>query len=175
MFCCEIRYLKSVTVKDAYPIPRIDESLSKLGDAKFFTTFDLASAFWQVLLRKQDRKNTGFACELGLFQWKMMSFGQCSATATFQRLMSQALTRITKNYGTLVMCYVDNGVIATSTLEDNIERLDEVFASIKRARLKCKPSKCEILKYSIKYLRRMVDNKVIRPDPDAVKAVLTLK
>ena len=67
MCCCEIRYLKSVLVKDAYPIPRIDESLSKLGDAKFFTTFDLASAFWQVLLRKQDRKNTGFACELGLF------------------------------------------------------------------------------------------------------------
>ena len=61
------------------------------------------------------------------------------------------------------------------TLEDHIERLDEVFASMKRARLKCKPSKCEILKYSIKYLRRMVDNKVIRPDPDAVKAVLTLK
>ena len=89
--------------------------------------------------------------------------------------MSQALTRITKNYGTLVMCYVDNRVIATQTLEDHVERLDEVFASMKRARLKCIPSKCEILKYSIKYLRRMVDNKVIRPDPDAVKAVLTLK
>ena len=46
-FCCDFRYLNSVTVKDAYPIPRIDESLSKLGDAKFFTTLDLGSAFWQ--------------------------------------------------------------------------------------------------------------------------------
>ena len=54
-FCCDNRYLNSVTVKDVYPIPRIDESLSKLGDAKFFTTLDLGSAFWQIPLRKQDR------------------------------------------------------------------------------------------------------------------------
>ena len=45
-FCCYFRYLNSVTVKDAYPIPRVDESVSKLGDAKFFTTLDLGSAFW---------------------------------------------------------------------------------------------------------------------------------
>ena len=56
-FCCDFRYLIAVTIKDAYPIPRIDESLSKLGDAKFFTTLDLGSAFWQVPLRKQDREN----------------------------------------------------------------------------------------------------------------------
>ena len=67
-FGCDFRYLNSVTVKDAYPIPRIDESLSKLGDAKFSTTLDLGSNFWQVSLRKQDRDKNGFACELGLFQ-----------------------------------------------------------------------------------------------------------
>ena len=54
-FCCDFRYLNSVSVKDANPIPRIDESLSKLGDAKFFMTLDLGSAFWRVPLRKQDR------------------------------------------------------------------------------------------------------------------------
>ena len=101
MFCCDFRYLNAVTIKDAYPIPRIDESLSKLGDAKFFTTLDLGSAFWQVPLRKKDREKTGFACELGLYQWKKMPFGLCNATATFQRLMAQALTRVTKSTGTL--------------------------------------------------------------------------
>ena len=149
-FCCDFRYLNSVTVKYAYPIPRIDESLSKLGDAKFFTTLDLGSAFWQVALRKQDRDKTGFACELGLFQWKRMPFGLCNATATFQRLMAHALIGVTKKYGNLVMCYVDDVVIATPTPEDHIERLDEVFACMKRSGLKCKPSKCEILKDSIK-------------------------
>ena len=66
-FCCVFQYLNFVTVKDAYPIPRIDESLSKLGDANFFTNLGLGSAFWQVPLRKQDRDKAGFACELGCF------------------------------------------------------------------------------------------------------------
>ena len=174
-FCCDFRYLNAVTIKDAYPIPRIDESLSKLGDAKFFTTLDLGSAFWQVPLRKKDREKTGFACELGLYKWKRMPFGLCNATATFQRLMAQALTRMTKKYGNLVMCYVDDVVIATPTLEDHIDRLNEVFGCMKRAGLKCKPSKCEILKDSIKYLRRMVDMHGVRPDPETVEAVLTWK
>ena len=174
-FCCDFRYLNAVTIKDAYPIPRIDESLSKLGDAKFFTTLDLGSAFWQVPLRKKDREKSGFACELGLYQWKRMPFGLCNATATFQRLMAQALTGVTKKYGNLLMCYVDDVVIATPTLEDHIDRLDEVFGCMKRAGLKCKPSKCEILRDSIKYLGRMVDRHGVRPDPEAVEAVLTWK
>ena len=99
----------------------------------------------------------------------------CNATATFQRLMAQALTRVTKKYGNLVMCYVDDVVIATPTLEDHIDRLDEVFGCMKRAGLKCKPSKCEILMDSMKYLGRMVDRHGVRPDPEAVEAVLTWK
>ena len=107
-FCGDFRYLNAVTIKDAYPIPRIDESLSKLWDAKFFTTLDLGSAFLQVPIRKQDREKTGFACELGLFKWKRMPFG-------FQPLMAQALTNVTKKIGNLIKCYVDDVVIATPT------------------------------------------------------------
>ena len=104
-----------------------------------------------------------------------MHFGLCIATATFQRLMAHALTSVTKKYSNLVMCYMDDLVIAIPTLEDHIERLDEVFACMKRAGLKSKPSKCEILKDSNKYLGMMVDKHGIRPDPDAVEAVLTWK
>ena len=104
-----------------------------------------------------------------------MPFGLCNATATFQRLMAHALIGVTKKYGNLVMCYVDDVVITTPTLEDHIERLDEVFACMMRSGLKCKPSKCEILKDSIKYLGSMVDRHGIRPDPDAVEAVLIWK
>ena len=121
------RYLNAVTIKYAYPIPQIDESLSKLGDAKFLTTLDLGSAFWQVLLRKKDREKTGYACELGLYEWKRMPFGLSNATATFQRLMAQALTRVTKKYGNLMMGYVDDVIIATPTLADHSNRLDEVL------------------------------------------------
>ena len=104
-----------------------------------------------------------------------MPFGLCNATATSQRLMAQALTRVTKKYGNLVMCYVDDVVIATPTPKVHIDWLDEVFGCMKRAGLKCKPSKCDILRDSIKYLGRMVDRHCVRPDPEAVKAVLTWK
>ena len=174
-FCCDFRYLNAVTIKDAYPIPRTDKSLSKLGDAKFFTTLDLGSAFWQIPLRKKDREKTRFACELGLHQWKRMPFGLCNASFTFQRLMAQTLTKVTKKYRNLVMCYVDDVVIATSTLKDDLDRLDEVIGCMKRAGLKCKPSKCDNLRDSIKYLGRMVDRHGVRPDPEAVEAVLTWK
>ena len=86
-----------------------------------------------------------------------MPFGLCNATATFQRLMAHAFIGVTKKYGNLVMCYVDDVVIAMHTMEDHIKRLDEVFAGMKRSGLKCKPSKCEILKDSINYLEKMVD------------------
>ena len=104
-----------------------------------------------------------------------MQFGLCNATATFQRLMAQALTNVTKKYGNLIMCYVDDVVIATPTLVDRIRRLDEVFSCKKQAGLKCKPSKCEILRDSIKYLGRLLDKHGVRPDPEAVEAVLTWK
>ena len=73
------------------------------------------------------------------------------------------------------MCYVDDVVIATPSLEDHIERLDEVFTCMKQAGLKCKPSKCEIFRDSIKYLGRLVDKHGVTPDPEAVEAVLTWK
>ena len=104
-----------------------------------------------------------------------MPFGLCNATATFQRLMAQVLTRVTKKYGNLVMCYVDDVVIATPTLEDHIDRLDEVFGCKKRAGLKCKSYNFEILRDSIKVLGRTVDRHGVRPDPEAVKAFLTWK
>ena len=99
----------------------------------------------------------------------------CATPRLFQRLMAQALTRVTKKYVNIVMCYVDDVVIATPTLEEHIDRLDKVFSCMKRAGLKCKPSKCEILWGSIKYLERMVDRHGVRPDPEAVEAVLTWK
>ena len=100
-----------------------------------------------------------------------MPFGLCNAAATFQRLMAQALTRVTKKYGNLVMCFVDDVVIVTPTLADHIDRL----GYMKRAGLKCKPSKREILRGSIKYLGRMVGRHGVRPVPEAFEAVLTWK
>ena len=136
---CDFRYLKSVTVKDAYPIPTVDESLSKLGDAKFFTSFDLRSAFCRYHLEKKIGRKRELLASLDCSNGR-----RCHSTyAMRDPLMSQALTRKTKKYRNLVPCYVEDSLIATPTLEDHTKRLDEVFARIKSAGLNCKPSKCE--------------------------------
>ena len=138
-------------------------------------TLDFGSALWQGPLGKQDREKTGFARELGLYQWKRMPFGLCKAMATFQRLMAQAITNVNKKYDNLILCYIDEVVVATPTLEDHIRRLDEVCSCIKKAGLKCNSSRGRILRDSIKYLGRLVDKNGVRSDPEAVEAVLTWK
>ena len=130
----------------------------------FFTTLDLGCDFWQFPLRKQDREKIGFACRLGLYEWKKMLLGL--SNATFQRLVVQALTSISKKYGNLVISYEDDVVKATTTSTDHIDRLDEVFDCMMRARLKYKLSK---------YLGRMADVHGMRSDPDAVENVLNCK
>jgi hypothetical protein len=87
----------------------------------------MGSAFWQVPLSKRSQERTAFATPEGLFEWTRMPFGLCNATATFQRLMSKALVRIGQKYGNLVLCYVDDILIATTTIEEHIVRLKEVF------------------------------------------------
>ena len=105
--------------------------------------------------------------------WGCTNGRGCPSACAMQRPLFKALTRVTKKYGNLVMCYVDGVVLATPTLVDHIDWLDEVFGCMKRAGLKCKPSKCEILRVSIKYLGRTVDRHGVRPDPEAVEAVQT--
>ena len=125
-FCCDFRPLNDVTIKDAYPLPRIDESLSRLGNARVFTSIDLAWAFWQIPVKKAHRHKTAFACELGLFEWRRMPFGLCNASATFQRAISRALAKIKQRHGSMVMAYIDDIVIATETVEDHLVRIREV-------------------------------------------------
>ena len=126
-FCCDFRPLNEVTIKDAYPLPRINESLARLGKPKIYTSIDLARAFWQIPLRKADRQKTAFACELELFEWRCMPFGMRNASATFERSIAHALQKVVNREGSMVMANIDDIVIAIETVEDHMVRLREVF------------------------------------------------
>ena len=90
-FCVDYRRLNIATVKGAYPLPRIDDTLDMLVGKQWFSTLDLVSGYWQVLLSQEARIKTAFATHSGLFQFKVMSFGFCNAPATFERLMDRVL------------------------------------------------------------------------------------
>lgn len=92
-FCIDYRKLNSVTRKDAYPIPRIDDTLDTLAGSQWFSTLhvDMVSGYWQVEVGVEDRKKTAFCTPNGLFEFKVMPFGLCNGPATFQRLMDLVL------------------------------------------------------------------------------------
>ncbi len=125
--CIDFRNLNAVTVKDAYPLPKIDDTSTSLGAARFFTTLDFGSAFWQIVMKHSDRPKTAFATKRGLYQWTRMSFGLCNATASFQRLMNIILRDTPQQPGNMGLCYVDDILIATTTVEQHLEKLDQVF------------------------------------------------
>ena len=89
-FFANYRKLNDATIKDAYPLPRIDETLDHLSKACWFSTLDMSSGYWQVDMEEKDRPKTAFIAKRGLYQFKVMPFGLCNAPATFERLMETA-------------------------------------------------------------------------------------
>ena len=90
-FCVDYRRLNSMTVKDSYPLPRVDVSIDALSGSCWFSTLDLASGYWQVEVEEKDRPKTAFTTGSGLYQFTVMPFGLCNAPVTFERLMERVL------------------------------------------------------------------------------------
>ena len=105
--CVDYRQLNQHTKFDSYPMPRVDELLDAIGQARYLTMLDLCKGYWQVPLKEEDQTKTAFASPIGLFQFTVMPFGLCGAPATFQRLMDTVLRGTEQFTGV----YLDNIVI----------------------------------------------------------------
>ena len=167
-YCIDYRRLNSVTIKDSYPLPRIDESLDSLSNTKYFSTLDLASGYWQIGLDEDAKRKSAFCTTSGLFQFKVMPFGLTNAPATFQRLMERVLAGLQWQ---ICLVYIDDVIIFSQTFEEHLNHLSIVFQRLKEAGLKLKPKKCFLFQKSVKYLGHVVSREGISTDPDKTKAV----
>ena len=143
-------------------------TLDTLGQAKWFSTLDLASGYWQVEVAPEDREKTAFATPGGLFQFKVMPFSLTNAPATFQRLMERVLKGL---HWSTCLVYLDDINIFSKTINEHLERLAEVFSRLQDAGLKLKPAKCHLLKRSVHYPGHVVSKKGIEIDPHKIKCI----
>lgn len=167
-YCIDYRRLNTVTQKDSYPLPRIDDSLDSLGRAKYFSTLDLASGYWQIGLSEDAKQKSAFCTTGGLYQFKVMPFGLTNAPATFQRLMERVLGGLQWQ---ICLVYIDDIIIFSRTFEQHLESLDQVFERLEWAGLKLKPKKCHLFRKKVKYLGHEVSAEGIATDPEKTKAV----
>ena len=143
-FCIDLQKLNERTVKDAYSLPRIEESLDCLNGARIFTSLDLKSGYWQEELDEESIPLTAFTVgPLGFYECIHMPFGLTNAPATFQRLMESCLGDLHLNW---CIIYLDDVIIHSKSPEEHIERLKGVFHKLRKAGLKLKPSKCKFFK-----------------------------
>ena len=167
-FCIDYRRVNDVTLKDAYPLPRIDDTLDALAGSCWFSTLDLASGYWQVELDEEAKHKSAFAVRGGLYQWNVMPFGLCNAPSTFERLMEKVLRGMP--WETLLV-YLDDVIVYAKTFEEMIARLEEVLIRLGGASLKLKPKKCHLFQKKVAYLGHVVSEEGISTDPDKIKSV----
>ena len=163
-FCIDYRKLNEVTKKDAYPLPRIDDTLDMLSGAKYFSTLDLASGYWQVAMDESDREKTAVCTHQGLYQFKRMPFGLCNAPSTFERLMDVVLKGLV---GLRCLVYLDDVIV----FGECCDRLEEVLQRLEGAGLKIKGSKCQLFQPEVEYLGHVVSAEGVARDPKKVEAV----
>ena len=138
-FCIDLRKLNARTVKDAYLLPRIEETLDCLNGTQWFTSLDLKSGYWQVELDKESKTLTAFTVgPLGFYQCEHMPFGLTNVPATFQRLMESCLEDMHLKW---VIIYLDDIIIFSKTPKEHLQRLKGVFQKLHETGLKLKPKK----------------------------------
>lgn len=149
-----------------HPLPRPEDIFTKLNGAKFFSQLDLRDAYLQFELDEDSKKLCGINTHRGLFQAQRMPFGVKSAPAIFQNFMDNLIAGIPG-----VFCYLDDLIIANSSIEDHIATLNKIFAKIQEAGLKIQLEKCKFLQKELKFLGHIVNAAGIRPDPARSEAI----
>jgi hypothetical protein len=167
-FCVDYRRLNAVTHKDSFPLPRIEESLTGLHQAEWYSTLDLASGYWQVGVAPPDQEKTAFVTPLGLYEFSRMPFGLCNAPATFQRLMQRCLGDKVHDH---LLIYLDDVIIYSPDFETHLRHLEQVFERLQSHGLKLQPKKCQFFQRQVLYLGHVVSGQGVATDQEKTRAV----
>jgi transposase InsO family protein len=164
--CIDYRSLNRVTKKAKYPIPRVDETLERIGKNKFFSTLDLKSGYHQIAMEESAIEKTAFGSRFGQFEYRVMPFGLCNAPATFMAEMNAMFKGDSH-----VVVYMDDILIMSKTKEEHLAHLRQVLFSLQEKKFRVNLKKCAFLQTSVEFLGHLVTPAGIQPTPSRVACI----
>ena len=166
--CVDYRQLNDRTVKDSFPLPRIEETLEALGGATFFSSLDLAHGYFQVRMHPDSIGKTAFRVPWGLYEFLRMPQGLTNSPSTFQRTMEFILGDL--NLSKIVL-YLDDILIFSTTFEEHLDRLDCVLSRLGEHGLKVKGKKCQLFQDEVHFLGHVVSGSGVSVDQEKIEKV----
>ena len=137
--CVDYRMLNKATIKNKFPLPHIEEHLTKLGGAKIFSKLDLRSGYWQLRLEDQAKELTGFRTRYGHFQWRILPFGLCNAPGHFSHLVTELFREFLDIF---VLIYIDDILVFIKSASEHASPLQLVLENLREVNLFAKVDKC---------------------------------
>lgn len=168
-FCIDYMALNKVTTKDAFPIPNIQDCIDTLGGNTFFSSLDMASGYWQVLVDERDRHKTAFTTKYGLYEHVRLPFGLCNSPATFGRVIQEVLRGLTWKE---CLAYLDDVIILGRDMLSHTRNLSSVISRFEKFNLKLKAQKCELYQKEIKFLGKLVSQNGISVNPESIEIIM---
>jgi len=166
--CIDYRQINKVTIKNKYPLLRIDDLMDQLQGASVFSKIDLRSGYHQIQVRKEDIPKTAFRTRYGHYEYLVMPFGVTNAPTVFMDYMNRIFHEFLDKF---VVVFIDDILIYSKSTEEHSEHLRIVLQILKERKLFAKLSKCEFWLSQIQFLGHIVSSEGIRVDPSKVEAV----
>jgi hypothetical protein len=170
--CVDYRPLNAATIKNKYPLPRIDILFDQLVGAQVFSKIDLCFGYHQIKIRVEDIPKTAFTMRYGLYEYLVISFGLTNAPAYFTYLMNSVFMPELDQF---VVVFIDDILVYLKSMEEHEEHLQIVLQRLREHQLYTKFSKCEFWIKEVPFLGPMVSPEGIAVDPGKVKEVLEWK
>ena len=166
--CIDYRQLNAKCLKDAFPLPRIEESLDAMSGACLFSSLDLAHGYFQVTMHPDSVAKTAFRVPWGLYEFVRMPQGLMNSPSTFQRIMELIFGDL--NLSELIL-YLDDVLVFSQTASEQVERLEKVFHRLQAHGLKLNGGKCQFFQTQVAYLGHVVSKEGVAVDPDKIARI----
>lgn len=168
----DYRGINAITRADTYPLPRMDDLLHEAKSTKYMSTLDLKSGYHQVNVRPSDRDKTAFVTPFGTYRFIRMPFGLRNAPSTFQRLMNRFKTSLPDVF---LLVYLDDLIVISASFNEHVNDLKKIFDKLNHYKLRLNRDKCVFACQSVRYLGHIISPEGLKPDPDKVNAILSMK